>query len=416
MRESDIQNFQIIESTLREGEQFVGANFTTEQKMELAGALDAFGVEYLELTSPVVSPQSYEDIRLIAGMGLEAKILTHIRCCRGDATRAMELPLDGIDIVIGTSSLLRDFSHGKDIDQIIAMAQDVIGYIKEQRPELEIRFSTEDSFRSDVVDLREVYQVVDGMGLDRVGIADTVGVATPFDVYELASELSGVVEADIEFHGHNDSGCAIANSHAALKAGATCIDTSVLGIGERNGITPLGGFIARLYAIDPDLVRDKYDLTMLKTLDELVAELVGVDIPFNNYITGITAFTHKAGIHAKAILNDPRTYEILNPQDFGLTRYMSIAHRLTGWHAVKWRAQQLGVEMTEDTIKRVTAHVKALADEKPLSLDDVDAVLKRWAVASDLTPQGAKSRSDISSQGAKLRGGNGRDSSNGKER
>ncbi len=391
MRESDIQDFQIIESTLREGEQFVGANFTTAQKMEIAGTLDAFGVEYLELTSPVVSPQSYEDIRLIARLGLEAKILTHIRCCKSDAVKALELPLDGVDIVIGTSSLLRDFSHGKDIPQIIAMAQDVIGYIKEQRPDLEIRFSTEDSFRSDVVDLREVYQVVDGMGLDRVGIADTVGVATPFDVYELVSELSGLVEAEIEFHGHNDSGSAIANSHAALKAGATCVDTSVLGIGERNGITPLGGFIARLYAIDPDLVRDKYDLTMLKTLDEMVAEMVGVDIPFNNYITGITAFTHKAGIHAKAILNDPRTYEILNPQDFGLTRYMSIAHRLTGWHAVKWRAQQLGLEMTKDAIKRVTAHVKALAedsarDEKPLSLDDVDAVLKRWGVGAKKSP------------------------------
>ncbi len=378
MRSHQIEDIKIIESTLREGEQFVGANFSTEQKVKIAEALDAFGVDYLELTSPMVSPQSYQDIKQIAGLGLSCKILTHIRCSRDDAERALELPLDGVDIVIGTSSLLRNFSHGKDIPQIVAMAEDVISFIKNQRPELEIRFSTEDSFRSDPEDLWEVYQAVDQLNIDRVGIADTVGVATPFEVYELASKIWDVVDAELEFHGHNDSGCAIANSYAALQAGVTCIDTSILGIGERNGITPLGGLIARLYADNPAFIREKYNLPLIKELDEMVAEIVGVDIPFNNYITGITAFTHKAGIHAKAILNDPRTYEILDPEDFGLRRYMSVAHRLTGWHAIKWRAEQLGIEMNEEKIKRVTTHVKALADEIPLSLDDVDAVLHRW--------------------------------------
>jgi homocitrate synthase len=103
-----------------------------------------------------------------------------------------------------------------------------------------------------------------------------------------------------------------------------------------------------------------------------------VDIPFNNYITGITAFTHKAGIHAKAVLNNPETYEILDPQDFGMTRYISIAHRLTGWNAIKNRAEQLGLSMTDQQLKEVTQHVKALADEKSLALSDVDAVLYRW--------------------------------------
>jgi homocitrate synthase len=370
--------FNIIESTLREGEQFVGANFTTEQKLRIAQALDDFGVEYIELTSPVVSPQSYQDIKTIAEMGLQAKLLTHIRCHRGDAAKAMELELDGIDIVIGTSSLLRRFSHGKEISQIIDLAVDVISYIKDQRPEVEVRFSTEDSFRSSREEIFQVYRTVDEMGIDRIGIADTVGVATPFEVYDVVSGLKKIVRAELEFHGHNDSGCAIANCHAALEAGAACVDTSVLGIGERNGITSLGGLIARLYAIDPRLVR-KYDLTMIRELDQLVARYVGVDIPFNNYITGITAFTHKAGIHAKAILNDPRTYEILDPKDFGLSRYISVAHKLTGWHAIGWRAEQLGLELNGDQIKRITAHIKALADEKPPSLDDVDAILKRWA-------------------------------------
>ena len=126
----------------------------------------------------------------------------------------------------------------------------------------------------------------------------------------------------------------------ALQAGATHVDTSVLGIGERNGITPLGGLIARMYAYNPDLVRQRYNLPLLREVENFVANLVEVDVPFNNYITGYTAFTHKAGIHAKGILNNPSTYEILDPADFGLTRYIHVAHRLTGWNAIKQRAEQ----------------------------------------------------------------------------
>ncbi len=374
-----IRDFHIIESTLREGEQFVGASFTTGQKIDIACALDEFGVEYLELTSPVVSPRSYRDLQLIASLGLRARLLTHIRCNRDDAARAMEIEgLNGIDIVIGIGLPLRKFSHGWDVPQVVEKAVQVLSFIKDQRPELEVRFSTEDSFRSPREDLFRVYSEVDRLGVHRVGIADTVGVATPFDVYDLVRDLKRIVRAEVEFHGHNDSGCAIANSYAALAAGAAYVDTSILGIGERNGITPLGGLIARLYAVDPALVR-KYNLKMLKKLDEMVARFVGVDIPFNNYITGITAFTHKAGIHAKAILNEPSTYEIIDPADFGLSRYISIAHRFTGWNAIKWRAEQLGIQLSPEQIREVTAHIKALADEKPLTLDDVDTILWQWS-------------------------------------
>jgi len=371
-----LSEFNIIESTLREGEQFVGASFTTAQKVEIAELLDDFGVECIELTSPLASPQSFEDARAIAGLGLGAKILTHTRCRIEDARVAIDTGVDGVDVVIGTSSLLRRFSHDKDIDQIVDMASEVVNFIRGQG--VEVRFSTEDSFRSTPEDIFRVYEAVDAIGVNRVGIADTVGVATPRQVYELVSALRQRVSCDIEFHGHNDSGCAIANAFEALDAGATHVDTSVLGIGERNGITPMGGLIARLYATDPSSVA-KYDLPLLRRVDSTVAQMVGVDIPFNNYITGITAFTHKAGIHAKAILNNPETYEILNPQAFGLTRYVSIAHRLTGWNAIRNRADQLGLDLTDAAIKTITEHIKALADEKQLSLSDVDALLRRWA-------------------------------------
>src|SRR5690606_6968286 len=169
-----IENFSIIESTLREGEQFVNAFFTTEQKVEIARLLDAFGVEYLELTSPAASPQSEADIRAITRLGLRAKILTHTRCTLEDAKRAVDTGVDGVDVVIGTSSYLREFSHGKSIPQIIEMAQEVVEYLLSQG--IEVRFSTEDSLRSDPEDIFACYEAVDRLGVTRVGIADTVGV------------------------------------------------------------------------------------------------------------------------------------------------------------------------------------------------------------------------------------------------
>lgn len=371
-----LDQFAIIESTLREGEQFANAFFTSDQKVEIAHLLDAFGVEYIELTSPAASPQSREDCTRISKLGLKTKVLTHVRCHMDDAKMAVDTGVDGIDVVFGTSSYLREFSHGKDIAYIIDSARAVIEYVKSQG--LEVRFSSEDSFRSDLVDLLSVYRAVDQIGVNRVGIADTVGVANPRQVYDLVRTLRGVVHCDIEFHGHNDTGCAVANAYCALEAGATHVDTSVLGIGERNGITSLGGLVARMYTYDPDGVRGKYHLPLLREIENYVAGLVSVDVPFNNYITGFTAFTHKAGIHAKAILNNPSTYEILDPADFGLTRYIHVAHRLTGWNAIKQRAEQLQLTLTDDEIKKITAQIKALADQKNLSLDDVDVLLRSY--------------------------------------
>ncbi|CAG8496174.1 9789_t:CDS:2 [Ambispora leptoticha] len=371
---SRVNNFSIIESTLREGEQFANAFFDTATKIEIAKALDDFGVEYIELTSPAASEQSRQDCIAICQLGLKAKILTHIRCHMDDAKIAVETGVDGVDVVIGTSSYLREFSHGKDMAYISAKATEVINFVKSKG--IEVRFSSEDSFRSDLVDLLSLYRQVDTLGVNRVGIADTVGCANPRQVYELVRTLRGVVSCDIECHFHNDTGCAIANSFAALEAGATHIDTSVLGIGERNGITPLGGLVARMYTADKDYIKSKYKLDKIRDVENLVANAVGIEVPFNNYITGYCAFTHKAGIHAKAILNNPSTYEILKPEDFGMTRYVSIGHRLTGWNAVKNRVEQLDLTLTDDQIKQITSKIKKLADIRPQSMEDVDTLLR----------------------------------------
>ncbi|KAI1077231.1 homocitrate synthase [Whalleya microplaca] len=373
---SNVKRFQIIESTLREGEQFANAYFDTETKIKIAKALDEFGVDCIELTSPAASEASRKDVEAICKLGLKAKILTHVRCDMRDVKLAVETGVDGLDIVIGTSSFLREHSHGKDMVYIKQAALEVIEYVKSKG--LEARFSSEDSFRSDLGDLLTLYSAVDKAGVHRVGVADTVGAASPRQVYDLIRTLRGVVSCDIETHFHNDTGCSIANAYCALEAGATHIDTSVLGIGERNGITPLGGFMARMMVAAPEYVKSKYKLHMIKEIEDMVSEAVEVNIPFNNPITGFCAFTHKAGIHAKAILNNPSTYEILNPADFGLTRYVHFASRLTGWNAVKVRVSQLGLEMSDDQVKEVTAKIKALADVRPIAIDDADSIIRSF--------------------------------------
>lgn len=272
--------------------------------------------------------------------------------------------------------MMKEHSHGKSLEAIKKTAIEVINFVKSKG--IEIRFSSEDSFRSDLVDLLSIYSAVDKVGVDRVGIADTVGCASPLQVYDLVRTLRGVVGCDIECHLHNDTGCAIANAYCALEAGATHIDTSVLGIGERNGITPLGGLLARMIVADRDYVMSKYKLEKLKDLEDLVADAVQINVPFNNYITGFCAFTHKAGIHAKAILSNPSTYEIINPADFGMTRYIHFASRLTGWNAIKSRAEQLNIDMTDAEYKQCTLKIKALADVRPIAIDDADSIIRSF--------------------------------------
>ncbi|KAJ4062896.1 homocitrate synthase lys21 [Fusarium oxysporum] len=385
---SNTNRYKIIESTLREGEQFSNAFFTRENKVKIATMLSDFGVDYIELTSPVSSQASYDDCKHICSLGLKAKILTHVRCNMDDAKRAVECGVDGVDLVIGTSSFLREYSHGKSMEMIQKTAIEVIEYVKSQG--VEVRFSSEDSFRSDLVDILALYKAVDKAGVNRVGIADTVGGATPRMVYDLVRTLRGVVGCDIETHFHDDTGCAVANAVTALEGGATHVDTSVLGIGERNGITPLGALMARMVVTAPEYTKTHYKLPKLKEIEEYVASVVQVNIPFNNPITGFCAFTHKAGIHAKAILANPSTYEIIDPALFGLTRYVNITSRITGWNAVKGRISQLGLDgpggfETDDQIKEVTAKIKQMADTnrglsfvRPLAIDDADSIIHAY--------------------------------------
>jgi homocitrate synthase len=293
-----------------------------------------------------------------------------------DARLAVEAGAQGANLLFATSEQLRQVSHGRTLDEIIERAVEVIAYL--QGHGLEVRFSCEDSFRTPLPDLLRVYRAIDGLGVQRIGLADTVGIAAPREVYEILSAVRAAVSCDIEFHGHNDGGCAIANAFCAMEGGATHIDVTVLGIGERNGIASLGGIIARLATIDPALVA-RYNVGMLTEIDQMVADMVGIAIPFNSCITSPTAFTHKAGMHTKAVLADPRSYEALDPSLFGRTRTVAVAHRLVGWHAIAERARELGIYLSEAQARVAAARIKALGDEHDIDGNTVDELLYEYA-------------------------------------
>jgi homocitrate synthase len=373
-----ITSFRIIDSTLREGEQFALAHFTVDQKLAIAAALDRFGVDYMELTSPVASPQSESDLRRVAQTERRFRLLTHVRCNLDDARLAIDTGVDGVDVLIATSSRLRPVSHGMSIDQIIEIGTTVVGEIRGAGREA--RFSTEDSFRSDPEDLVRIYREIDRAGVDRVGLADTVGVATPPQVHNLVSLIRRNVGCDIEFHAHDDTGCAVANALAALEAGATHVDTTILGIGERNGIVPLSAMMARLVTVQPGLV-EHYRLEMLPELDAMLAEILGIAVPFNAAVTAPTAFHHKAGMHTKAVLADPGAYEVLDPARFGRERSILAGHRLAGRHAIGDRATALGVCLDDARLRSLTAEVKRRGDDGPLDVATLDALIVSWARA-----------------------------------
>ncbi|HEU5230464.1 MAG TPA: hypothetical protein VFU49_21770 [Ktedonobacteraceae bacterium] len=371
-----MRSLAILDSTLREGEQFAGAYFTLEQRLKIVRLLDAIGVEMIEVPSPIASPETHSAVQAICEASLRARIVAHVRCVQADVQAALATPVYGLNLFYGTSNELQTYSHGRRIDQIIADAVPLIRSIRAAGRY--VRFSAEDAFRSDLVDLLTVFDAVVEAGVQRIGLPDTVGIATPRQVEQLVRLCAQrYPNVGIEFHGHNDTGCAIANTVAALEGGADCLDVTVLGIGERNGIASLSGLVAHLYSHYPELLAT-HDLTRIVELDQYVARCLDLAIPFNIPITAPGAFTHRAGVHTRAILQNPSAYEALNPGDFGLKRHIDIGSRFTGRHAVGHRAATLGLHLSSEEIADLTNALKARAERGALNLEEVDAFIHAW--------------------------------------
>jgi homocitrate synthase len=371
-----LNSIAILDSTLREGEQFVGAFFSLEQRLAIARQLDALGVTFLEIPSPASGPGAAETARALCALGLRARVVAHVRCAEADVQAALDTPVHGLNLFYGTSAQLRAFSHGRRIEQIRAEAVPLIQRIRAAGRY--VRFSAEDTFRSDLVDLQNVFDVVVEAGAQRIGLPDTVGIATPRQVDQLVRHCAErYPHVGIEFHGHNDTGAALTNTVAALEAGADCLDVCVLGIGERNGIAALSGLVAQMYIHHPELL-ETVDLTCLAPLDQYVADCLKLPIPFNNPITAPGAFTHRAGIHTKAVLRNPRSYEALDPGDFGLMRQVDLGSRFTGRHAVGHRASVLGLRLGTGEVCQLTQALKERAENGSLKQEEVDTFIHAW--------------------------------------
>lgn len=368
----------ILDTTLREGEQFTGAYFRPEQRLEIARQLDALGVGMIEVPSPIASPETHSAVEQICALNLRARIVAHVRCVEADVQAALETPVAGLNLFYGTSAELRAHSHGRDIEQILADALPLIRRVRAAGRYA--RFSAEDAFRSDLVDLLTVFDAVVEAGVERIGLPDTVGAARPRQVEHLIRLChERYPNVGIEFHGHNDTGCALANAMAAFDGGADCLDVTVLGIGERNGIASLSGVIAQFYMHYPHML-SSYNLAQLAELDYYVADCLQTHVPFNMPITAPGAFTHRAGVHTRAVLRNPRAYEVLNPSDFGLDRRLDIGSRYTGRHAIAQRLTELDMHLSDEEVGQLTVALKTRAESGALNLEEVDAFIRAWYV------------------------------------
>ena len=358
----DCGAYYIIDSTLREGQQNSICNFTLNQKKQFLILLNDFGIEYAELTNPYASNIAFSEFQELLDfkkqMGLSIKLIAHIRNNIKDIECVLKLQnVDGVSLVISTSSELVKVSHKKTIDEIIDDAVVNLKYIKTKLPNTEIRFSTEDSFRTDPNVLSKLFLSIEDY-VDRIGIADTVGIATHYDIEELVSIIKSTTSSNlpIECHFHNDSSSAVYNAFVALLNGCTHINTCVLGLGERNGITDLSGLISRIYTTYPESL-NKYNLQVLKKLDEFVSKILDIPIPFNNPITGHCSFHHKAGIHTNAMTKSTSSYQAINPKHFDLDQSIITFSSIMGHNAldyfIKTHLNNYYEKLTSEYIKKL---------------------------------------------------------------
>jgi homocitrate synthase len=362
---------EIIDTTLRDGQQTSLLHdhhkyfFTRADKEEIVRALIIYGVKFVELFAPVVSPQEGDDWRalrevrdsLITQKGYTF-LLAHVRCHPRDMETAIEAGADGLNFYIGTSAESRQFNHGNDLEAVIAKAAPLIEEVRRNYPHLVLRFSGEDAFRTRLEDLFHVYDSV-AANVDRLGMPDTVGVATPTAVSRRLAAMHGrYPKVALEGHFHDDRGFALFNSLEAVRGGMRYMNTTLLGIAERSGITSMTALLFNLYL---DREYDKlegYHLRGSYPINVLAADKLKMLVPSKEPVS-LTNRTHTAGVHQSAILNDASAYEA-HPLDlFGVTEAEILLGPLSGWNAVHYFLKEIRYyQIDEATAKDIAAAFK----------------------------------------------------------
>ncbi len=361
------RQLEIIDCTLREGQQTSLLQdhykyfFTPSDKEEILRALIIYGIKFVELFAPTVSQHEGEDFArlmdvrdsLITQKGYTF-LLAHVRCHPRDIESAINAGADGLDLYIGTSPESRAYNHGMDLKSIISQACLLIDDVRRNYPHLVLRFSGEDAFRTCEDDLFAVYDEVAPL-VDRLGLPDTVGVATPLSVSKRVKALNlrypGV---ELEGHFHDDRGLAMVNALEAVNAGVRYLNTTVLGIGERSGITSLTSLIFNLY-LDREYDRlEGYHLRGSYPLNVLVADKMKKLVPSKEPVS-LTNRTHSAGVHQNAVLHDASAYEAHPLDQFGVSESEILLGPLSGWNAIHYFLKEIRYyQIDEATAKEIT--------------------------------------------------------------
>ncbi len=368
----------ILDSTLREGEQTPNVTFSVEQKLNFAKLMDEFGVEMIEVGHPNVSPQIRNAIQLIAKEGLKAEVVAHVRAVKGDIDEALACEVDRVVIFLPTSDIHLRTKINVSRQAALSRIEACVSYAKDHG--VRVRYTPEDSTRTDRQFLIQAIQVANLAGADRASIADTVGIATPVIMAEIVSDVLDHVDISLDVHCHNDLGLALANAIAGVEAGADCVHTTVNGLGERCGIVDLAPLCMYYRLQTPSSFH--YRLDLLTEIYEFVEKVTGYPIGFNSPVVGRNAFSHKSGVHTDGVIKNPLTYEPYDPTLIGRGRTIVI-DRYTGRLAVQTRLRQMGIEVDPRHLRTIVAQVKAFSDSHGAVPDDILLQIANTVVQSN---------------------------------
>jgi methanogen homocitrate synthase len=367
----------VYDSTLRDGEQMPGVHFSQEQKLTVATKLDEAGVHQIEAGFPAVSQAELDSVKAISQLGLEADILCLARALEDDINAALRCDVDVVLLFIATSELHLRYKLKTSGEDALERAVSATEYARSHG--VSVSMSTEDSTRSDMALMLELYRRCEQAGATRIGITDTLGCASPWAVSHVVSEVRSQTKLPVSAHLHNDFGLALPNALAALSSGAEAIATTVGGIGERAGNVPLEQLVMALNALyDRDIGISTEGLT---ELGQLVFDYAKLSMPSNQPWIGPNAFSHESGIHVAAVLNCPLTYECVAPEVVGNRRRLVLGKH-SGTAIIRSRLQERGVNPSQERVCDIVREIKRLGELQGRVSDEqfwkvVESVLSR---------------------------------------
>ncbi len=369
---------RIFDTTLRDGEQTPGVSLSIEEKLEIARQLDVLGVDAIEAGSPMSSEGEKAAVKEIAKAGLKAEICALARTIREDIDAAIQCDVDSVHTFVSASDVQIKHALNMTHEQVIQAAIDAVQYIKDHGFICE--FSPMDATRANLDFLKRLCKAAEDAGADRINIPDTVGVMFPTAMKKLIAEIKDLVHVPISVHCHDDFGMAVANSLAAVEAGATQVHVTVNGIGERAGNASLEEVVMSLQALYK--YETRINTRLLYSTSKLVSRLTGIPIPPNKAIVGENAFSHKSGVHTRGVVVEPQTFEPINPELVGQKRRLE-AGKLAGKHGIKAQLEESGIYPDKEQLKTIVRRVKELGDKGKV-VTDADLLAIARAVMGEI--------------------------------